>query len=176
MIKKYILLISILVFSVTPNGFSSKSNSYTGKISNIGSAPFVKLILVTPTQLKYSITGNTEILEELKNLQGATVLLEGIETSDKTIYGFPEIKAETYRLLFIGEGENRRTPWVGILMKKKGQLYLKTFDKMYLLTGSIVTLLEPNLQAKIWVTGTLKRNWFWKPATINIDAYQIIRK
>lgn len=171
---KYLVIVSVLIFIIAPSCFGLV-DTYKGKISLIGNMPLTKLILVTESQSKYVISGDNEILEELKNLQGAFISLNGRDTGKKS-YGFPEINADYYQLLYIGEGDNKKTPWVGVLEKKDGQLLLITNTKSYFLFGPMISLLEDNLHAKVWVTGTLRRGWFWKPSIINVDAYQIIRK
>lgn len=145
-----------------------------GKLYLVGNVPFLKLVLETKENNKYYLEGN--LLSELKKLQHITVKVNGHQ-KESLIEGQPSVFwVDSYQIVSIGEGENLKVPWVGTL-KIKGDniILLSEQGNHYKITGTVVNEFKNFIGAKIWVTGTLKQGWLWKPSIIIVDGYQIIQ-
>lgn len=174
MFKKRLSLYALLVFSLFSFGYAYFS-SISGKISLIGNTPFTDLVIADNNQ-KFLLNGSNLIKEELKNLQGATVRLTGTKTNTKSFYGFPEFEVKSYELLWVGENNSRKKPWVGFIVIEKKIVYFKSLKgKLFNLGGPAKSNLENYPHAKLWITGTLKRA-FWMRSTIIPDGFGIINK
>mgnify|MGYP007066367362 FL=1 len=167
-----LMLTAVLAFA---NIADCEKLTLIGKLYLVGNVPFLKLVLETKENDKFYLEGN--MLSELKRLQHTTVKVNGHQ-KDSLVQGHPPVFwVDSYQIISIGEGENLKIPWVGTLKAKGDNLILLSeLGKQYKITGNVVTEFKKHIGAKIWVTGTLEQGWFWKPATINGDAYQIIRK
>jgi hypothetical protein len=81
-----------------------------------------------------------------------------------------------YQIQWIGEGENRKRPWTGLIRIKQNQVFLEEpKGNSFELEGPAALELAKLPGAKVWVTGSLHRKWFWGKSVITPDAYGIIR-
>jgi len=151
--------------------------SLTGTVAVIGNEPFTKLIFSANNNQKYLLDKN-ELWQELFKLQGANLRIEGfISNSNDPIFKTPKLEVSDYEILWIGEGENRQTPWVGTININDNLVYLQTSkQKSYQIIGPNVEIFKNYPNAKVWVTGTQKKQWFKKNNQIYVTAYCIIKE
>ncbi|HYH04057.1 MAG TPA: hypothetical protein VEC37_13220, partial [Bacillota bacterium] len=154
--RRKILTISslILVFLMTFQvNCADHLLQLTGKVTTIGHVPFVKTVIqsVGEPRTFYIIQG--DMLPELKNLQGATLKVRGKVSGTDPEYQAKTLDVINYQVLAIGEGQNAKKPWVGIL-NSQNSLYLQTESgKPILLKGPLVTTLRQYDGAKLWLSG-----------------------
>ena len=165
----------LLLFSITAYCLGESIN-ITGKIILTGNEPFTKIVLRQTEKSKRTFVLTGPLLNELENLQGATVQLKGTITGIEPLTQAQLLEVKEYQLKFIGEGENQKKPWVGFLEIKEKQIYLKTLKgNFYSLEGPTIPELKKFPGAKVWLTGSLKKRWVFGKSTIIPDAYGIIK-
>lgn len=174
MVLGLMIFVSVTVFT------DGKSETITGKLSLIGNEPFTRLIcrseVGTVDQASETFQLEGELLAELLNLQGASVLIEGNKTGRLSEYRLPIFMVTRYRLLAI-EGSQ---PVVGILKEQKGRLLLETEEcETYLLSGDLLPRVKEYVGGKLWLTGEIKKGFFsWLTRRYNLlpNAFGVIRK
>lgn len=166
-----LLIFIATVLCLSPGSIWCKNASYKGKIMLHGSEPLTRMVLTTDTGSQITLEG--KYVGELRHLQGMTVEISGNEEGSNYL-GETIIQVDDYRILAIGDGDESVTPWVGILKVTRNNLYLQQKTKIYILNGSLVTVLNQHSNAKIWVTGTLKRGWFWNKPIISVNRFGVI--
>lgn len=174
------LMISISLSSVV---FSDgKTETITGRLSLIGNEPFTRLVCRSEAGAKeqspetFVLEGESELLAELLNLQGAKVLIEGSSTDRLSEYRLPIFEVTGYRLLAV-DGSR---PVIGLLTERKGKLILETEDgKSYLLSGQLPPKLKEYVGGKLWLTGEIKKGVFsWLTGRYGLipSAFGVIRR
>jgi hypothetical protein len=164
-----------VVLIVIPGGCFGANSSITGKLHVIGNAPFSRLVCETEAKKQYVLNG--EFLDELNNLQGTTVYLEGVQNEGTSDYGLPVFNVKSYQLLAIGEGTDKKVPLVGLIKSQGNELYFESKEKSYLLAGPMVQELKKLSGSKLWIVGNVKRPaWFWGKSILTPEAFQVIKK
>lgn len=178
--RKTILFINSLILVFLMSFQTNCANNLlqiTGKVTTIGHVPFVKTVLLSSaeSQTFYIIQG--VMLPELKNLQGATVKVQGKVSGTDAEYQMKILDILNYQVLTIGEGQNAKTPWVGILTNQNSLYLLTENGKQVFLEGPLVTSLRQYEGAKLWLTGTSRTSGFlfWKKTLLRPYAFGIIR-
>jgi hypothetical protein len=172
--KKLITMLCLILLTLPVYG-AENSIRATGKVMVIGQEPFIKTIIqLKESSAKYVLSG--ALLPELNRLQGATVEIDGLITGTEPIYQLKILEAKEYTVRLIGEGENAKKPWVGVI-GGKDHLYIQTDTEKLYLEGPLVTTLSKHKGAKLWLTGTCRRSGFlfWRKAFLNPDAFKVIR-
>ena len=178
--RKTILTISSLILVILMAFQTNCANNLlqvTGKVTTVGHVPFVKTVLQSGAEPRTFYVIQGVMLPELKNLQGATVKVQGIVSGTDAEYQAKILDILNYQVLTIGEGPNVKTPWVGILTNQNS-MYLQTENgKQVFLEGPLVTTLRQYEGAKLWLTGTSRTSGFlfWKKNLLRPDAFGIIR-
>lgn len=169
--RKFVTPFLVLLFlGSLPVLGASKQLQLTGRISTVGHAPFVKTAMHTSERTTYLITGPLQM--ELKNLQGATVKVNGKTSFTDAFYKLTLLEVQSYEILAVNKGAK---PWVGVVYKDI-DLYLQTESgKKIRLTGTFAPTLVNLCGAKVWVTGNTRLNLFFK-RTLAPDAFGIIRR
>jgi hypothetical protein len=173
--KQIPILCLLLLFPTLPVSGVSPAVRITGKILTMGHVPFLKTI-IQPKQssAQYVLAG--ALLPELNRLQGATVEIDGRITGAEPIYPTQIVEVKNYTVRLIGEGENGKRPWVGVI-GGADHLFVQTKTERLYLKGPLVATLAKYKGAKLWLTGTCQCAGLliWRKAFLHPDAYGVIR-
>lgn len=149
-----------------------QSLTITGSLHMIGNEPFTRLVCNGASGRTYVLQG--EILAELKNLQGATVELEGGEKGRTPDYQLPIFLVTGYRVLLI----NGREPLIGLLCQKEGRVLLRTENgRIYTLSSGFGEKMQEAIGTKVWVCGEVKGScfsWLTKRYQLSVTSFGVI--
>ena len=136
-----------------------------GKLQEGGSAPFPFLLLVTPTQKYWEITGPLQ--EELRSFVGMEVKLQGQESARGVLY--PRFIAAQYDILSAG-GEGKR-PLLGYVEEQQGKVLFRSADMStpLQLTGPLLPQFHTLVGKRIWVIGEREKE------TLEVKRFGVIR-
>lgn len=176
--KKKIVFLALILFSFITLPIFGANNciQVTGKVTMVGNEPFTQIAIQATSGPRGFYIATGPLVAELKNLQGATLKVQGRVTGDEPVYKAKLLEVSAYRVAAVGEGPNVKLPWVGTLAGNP--LRLETENRQILaLEGPLVTTLSRYVGAKLWLTGTSRSTgMFWrKRITLRPDAYGIIR-
>ncbi len=174
MLKRNIIIVTaMLLFTSICSG---ENSSLVGKLYVVGNVPFTKLVCETDSKEKYVLEGS--LLDELSNLQGATVKVEGNLTGKTSDYGMPLFKVEKYQLLFVGNEGNQKEPLIGFIRVRRNSLYLElSSEKSYLLKGPLTRKIIHFEGAKVWMLGEVKPpTWTFGKTILIPEAFHVIKK
>jgi hypothetical protein len=136
-----------------------------GKLQEGGNAPFSTLLLVTPTQKYWEITGPLQ--EELRSFIGMEVRLQGQESARGVLY--PRFIAAQYEILSAG-GEGER-PLIGYVEEQQGKVLFRSPDMPtpLHLTGPLLPQLHLLVGKRIWVIGEREKE------TLEVKRFGVVR-
>jgi hypothetical protein len=164
---RIVLVLSFLALGGCAGKYAERDSerlvTVEGTLSLRGSTPFP--ILLLSSGRKTFLVRSDSLYEELKNLQGMQVRLQGEKASAPSL-GLPVLNAESYELLPLSGGE---APLVGVLLVQDAACFLIPADGETIeLRGNLVELLKGFAGGKVWVVG--KRS----PEGMDVEGYGLI--